>query len=125
MVKGIKSRGAAVRQSRGMRTVDRFGSFVDSLASHLDDHEVTGDDLAARMYLSRSHFDRVVGAAAGETPGRFRRRVRLERAAFRLLTSETGVLDIAVEAGYSSHEAFTRAFARAYGAAPSVWRGRP
>jgi AraC-like DNA-binding protein len=108
-----------------MGTTDTFSTFVESLASHLDDHDATGDDLAARMYLSRSHFDRVVGAASGETPGRFRRRVLLERAAFRLLTSDTGVLDIAVEAGYSSHEAFTRAFARAYGAAPSLWRGAP
>jgi hypothetical protein len=51
--------------------------------------------------------------------------VLLERAAFRLLTSQEGLLDIAVEAGYSSHEAFTRAFSRAYGAAPSVWRTAP
>ena len=108
-----------------MGTTDTFRTFVESLAWHLDDHDATGDDLAARMYLSRSHFDRVVGVASGETPGRFRRRVLLERAAFRLLTSDTGVLDIAVEAGYSSHEAFTRAFARAYGAAPSLWRGAP
>lgn len=108
-----------------MSTSDLFATFVESLASNLDDHEAGSDELAARMYLSRSHFDRVVGATAGETPGRFRRRVLLERAAFRLLTTRTGVLDIAVEAGYSSHEAFTRAFARAYGAAPSVWRSAP
>jgi AraC-like DNA-binding protein len=107
------------------KTTDTFSTFVESLASQLDDHEATGDDLAARMYLSRSHFDRLVGAASGESPGRFRRRVLLERAAFRLLTSDSGVLDIAVEAGYSSHEAFTRAFSRAYGAAPSSWRGAP
>lgn len=108
-----------------MSTSDLFAAFVESLASNLDDHEAGSDELAARVYLSRSHFDRVVGATAGETPGRFRRRVLLERAAFRLLTARTGVLDIAVEAGYSSHEAFTRAFARAYGAAPSVWRSAP
>ncbi len=108
-----------------MSTTDLFGAFVESLASHLDEHDADGDDLAARMYLSRSHFDRVVAATSGESPGRFRRRVLLERAAFRLLTTGTGVLDIAVEAGYSSHEAFTRAFARAYGSAPSVWRSAP
>jgi AraC family transcriptional regulator len=108
-----------------MASTDTFSTFVGALASHLDDHEATSDDLAARMYLSRSHFDRLVAGASGETPGRFRRRVLLERAAFRLLTSDTGVLDIAVEAGYSSHEAFTRAFARAYGTAPSAWRAAP
>jgi AraC family transcriptional regulator len=35
------------------------------------------------------------------------------------------VLEVAVEAGYSSHEAFTRAFARAYGSTPARWRRRP
>ncbi|MBA2697169.1 MAG: helix-turn-helix transcriptional regulator [Nocardioidaceae bacterium] len=104
---------------------DTFVTFVDTLASNLDDHEVRGDDLAARAYLSRFHFDRVVTAAAGESPAKFRRRVLLERSAYRLVTSERGVLDIAVEAGYSSNEAFTRAFQRAYGVGPSIWRRKP
>lgn len=49
----------------------------------------------------------------------------LERANWRLLTGTAGVLDIAMEAGYSSNEAFTRAFQRAYGAPPSTWRMSP
>jgi len=35
------------------------------------------------------------------------------------------ILDVAVEAGYASHEAFTRAFRREYGVAPSAWRRTP
>jgi hypothetical protein len=81
--------------------------------------------LAAGLYLSRFHVDRIIAAVGGESPARFRRRVLLERAAYRLVTGDSGVLDIAVEAGYSSHEAFTRAFQRAYGAAPSAWRAAP
>jgi AraC family transcriptional regulator len=104
---------------------DTFARFVDTLASHLDDHDARGADLAARAYLSRFHFDRVVTATAGESPTRFRRRVLLERSAYRLVTSNRGVLDIAVEAGYSSNEAFTRAFRRAYGMGPSSWRRSP
>lgn len=75
--------------------------------------------------MSRFHFDRVVSAVAGESPGAFRRRIRLERAAYQLVGSGRGVLDVAIDAGYASHEAFTRAFIRAYGAAPSVWRRTP
>jgi AraC family transcriptional regulator len=104
---------------------DTFVRFVDLLASNLDDHEASGADLAARMYLSRFHFDRIVCAVAGESPARFRRRVLLERGAYRLVTSDLNVLDVAVEAGYSSHEAFTRAFQRAYGTPPSAWRAAP
>lgn len=106
-------------------TADRFGEFLGCLSSALDEHEARADDLAARMYFSRSHFDRVVAASSGETPGRFRRRVLLERSAYQLATSDIGVLDIAIEAGYSSHEAFTRAFQRAYGRTPSAWRVEP
>jgi len=77
------------------------------------------------LYLSRFHFDRIISSVARQPPSRFRRRVLLERAAYRLLTTERSILDVAVEAGYGSHEAFTRAFARAYGAGPSAWRSRP
>jgi AraC-like DNA-binding protein len=105
--------------------MDPLATFVDTLAESLDDREADAGELAARAYLSRSHFDRVVGAAAGETPARLRRRVLLERAAFRLVTSRATVLEVALEAGYSSNEAFTRAFRRAYGAGPSAWRAAP
>jgi AraC family transcriptional regulator len=104
---------------------DTFLAFVDSLASHLDDHEVRGADLASLMFLSRYHFDRLISATAGEPPAALRRRVLLERAAYRLVTRAAGILDIAVEAGYSSNEAFTRAFRRAYGLAPAAWRSAP
>jgi AraC family transcriptional regulator len=108
-----------------LQPMDPFTTFVDTLAETLDDHEAGGDDLAARAYLSRFHFDRVVSGAAGETPARLRRRVLLERAAFRLVTSDATVLEVALEAGYSSNEAFTRAFRRAYGAPPAAWRAAP
>ncbi len=77
----------------------------------------------SRAYLSRFHFDRLVSASAGEAPGALRRRVLLERAAYRLTSrADRTILDIAVEAGYGSHEAFTRAFAKAYGATPTAVR---
>lgn len=106
-------------------SVDRFAAFVDVLAEAMDDHESRGAELARRVHLSRFHLDRIVATTAGETPSRLRRRVLLERAAYRLVTSRRTVLDIGVEAGYGSHEAFTRAFARAYGDSPVRWRRRP
>jgi AraC family transcriptional regulator len=51
-------------------------------------------------------------------------RLRLERAAFRLLTERTGVAAIGFDLGFGSHEVFTRAFRRAYGMAPSPFRRR-
>ncbi len=107
------------------RAADTFAAFVDLLSGALDEHDANGDDLAARLFVSRFHLDRIVSSAAGEPPRRFRRRILLERAAYRLLTTRRSILDVAVEAGYGSHEAFTRAFTRAYGVGPSAWRARP
>jgi AraC family transcriptional regulator len=104
---------------------DTFLGFIDDLAADLDDHESSAEERASRHFLSRSHFDRLISATAGEPPVSFRRRILLERAAFRLATSNEGVLQLAVEAGYSSNEAFTRAFSRTYGVAPSGWRAQP
>jgi AraC-like DNA-binding protein len=105
--------------------VDHFTRFVNVLAESLDDHEATAEELASRLYLSRFHLDRIVASVAGEPPARFRRRVLLERAAYRLLTTDKSILDVAVEAGFGSHEAFTRAFTKAYGVGPSRWRKQP
>jgi AraC family transcriptional regulator len=106
-------------------TSDAFARFLDVLAETLDEHGATGDALAARAHLSRHHFDRLVAAAAGEPPAALRRRVLLERAAHRLLTTDDDLLPVALDAGYASHEAFTRAFGRAYGKPPSRWRTNP
>ncbi|MEO5852223.1 MAG: AraC family transcriptional regulator [Nocardioides sp.] len=107
---------------------DTFADFVDRLAEALDDTDVAhtrGEEWAARLHFSRYHFDRMIAAVAGEPPAAFRRRILLERSAYRMITTSAPLLDIAVEAGYGSHEAFTRAFSRAYGAPPAAWRRQP
>src|SRR5262249_39313322 len=50
------------------------------------------------------------------------RRLRLESAAVALKTTERGILQIALDAGYNSHEAFTRAFRQMFAVAPSEFR---
>jgi AraC-like DNA-binding protein len=72
--------------------------------------------------LSRFHFDRLVSAALRESPGAFRRRLLLERAAWQLARG-TAVTESGIAAGYGSTQAFSRAFARAFGEAPSRHRG--
>jgi AraC family transcriptional regulator len=104
---------------------DTFVRFVDGLAEALAGDALSADEHAARAFMSRSHFDRVIRAVAGEPPIAFRRRLLLERAAYRLAIAGDDILEIALEAGYSSHEAFVRAFRRAYGVNPSEWRSAP
>ena len=104
---------------------DTFADFVDHLAQALDDHGTSGEQWAERFHFSRFHFDRMISSVAGEPPQAFRRRILLERAAYRMVTTTAPLIDIAIEAGYGSHEAFTRAFAKAYGVPPATWRRKP
>lgn len=104
---------------------DRLRGILDLVEESLAEPDISGPDLAGRAYLTRSHFDRLVKAALGEPPGAFRRRLLLERAAHRLAAGEDSVLEIAVDAGYASGEAFSRAFARGYGCNPTAYRKRP
>ena len=100
---------------------DRLRGLIDVLVASID-HWATGPDLARRAYLSRHYFDRLVSAAVGESPGAFRRRLLLERAAHELAATDRPVTEVAFDAGYGSLEAFTRAFGRAFGASPSEFR---
>jgi AraC-like DNA-binding protein len=102
---------------------DSLRRYLDILVQTLDE-DIQGDELARRAYLSRFHFDRLLRGAMGEPPGALRRRLLLERAAFGLARSRASATDIAVEAGYDSSSAFTRAFTRAFGMPPSAFRAR-
>ena len=78
--------------------------------------------LARGAALSPFHFHRIFRGMMGETPLEMHRRLRLERAAWQLLGRDAGVTTVAFEAGYETHEAFTRAFRAAYGTSPSAFR---
>lgn len=109
-------------------SADTFAAFVEQLTAAMRDAEVgelSGEEIAARVGFSRFHFDRVIRSVAGESPAAFRRRILFERAAFRMVTDEAPLIDIAIDAGYSSHEAFTRAFIRTFGVTPHAWRQHP
>ena len=78
--------------------------------------------MARAACFSRRQFHRLMVQVLGETPGTRQRRLRLDRAAWLLLTSRATVLDIALETGWESHETFTRAFRTRFGVTPSCFR---
>ena len=86
--------------------------------------EPTLDELAASADLSPFHFHRLFRGIVGETVAGYQRRLRLERAAHRIEHGEGDLLTVALDAGYASHEAFTRAFGKRFGQAPSEYRAK-
>ena len=86
------------------------------------DKELPLERLAEVAFLSPYHFHRIFRATVGEGVAEYVRRVRLERAAMTLKATEKPVTSVAFDAGYGSHEAFTRAFRKRFGVSPSEFR---
>jgi AraC family transcriptional regulator len=112
----VKTETRSFYEAAVIRTLARV---VSSLDAALDLRA-----LAREAALSPFHFHRIFRGMVGETPLELHRRLRLERAAAHLLTTDASVTRLAFDAGYETHEAFTRAFRQAYGTSPSDFRHR-
>ena len=71
---------------------------------------------------SLPHFHRIFSAEIGENIAAYIRRVRLERAARKLMFGAVDLTEVALSIGYQSHPAFSRAFKQQYGYTPSQFR---
>ena len=103
--------------------MERIENVITYLTNHLDE-SLDLYRLADEACLSPYHFHRIYLALMGETVAETIRRLRLQRAAANLLTSEVPMTKLATAAGYSSVQAFTRAFRDTYGIAPATYRKR-
>jgi AraC-like DNA-binding protein len=81
--------------------------------------------MADAAAMSRSAFADRFRSLAGEPPGAYVTRVRLDRARRLLQSTDATVADVADRVGYGSSEALSRAFKARYGVAPSAVRPRP
>lgn len=85
----------------------------------------TTASLATEANLSRSSFVVRFGRSTGEPPMAYLTRTRMAMARALLRGTNTTVRQVAIEVGYGSEAAFTRAFAREHGQPPSRWRRSP
>jgi AraC-like DNA-binding protein len=79
-------------------------------------------DLAMEAAVSRSMLDGRFRDVLGLSPIRYVNEWRMRVAQDLLATTEVTVAAIARRVGYESEEAFSRAFKRAHGQSPSLWR---
>jgi AraC family transcriptional regulator len=86
--------------------------------------ELSLDDVAAACGASRFHLTRAFGIATGRTLIRYLRARRMTQAALALAAGAPDILALAIDAGYGSHEAFTRAFREQFGMTPEALRAR-
>lgn len=94
---------------------------VQHILTHLDE-PIELELLAKEAGYSPFHFHRVFSAMLGEGPSEFVRRLRLERAAHQLVSTKRSIGEIALDAGYATHEAFLRAFTLGFTFRPAQFR---
>ena len=92
--------------------------FREVVESHLEDSELSVEDLAAQMNLSRVQLYRKVKAVTGSTPVELLRTARLKRGYQLLLTTDKSVSEVAYQVGFTAPSYFTKCFKEEYGQLP-------
>jgi AraC-like DNA-binding protein len=82
----------------------------------------TVESLAREAALSRSALAERFAHLVGEAPMQYLTRWRMQLAATLLRTRAASVFEAAVEVGYASEAAFSRAFKKIVGVPPAAWR---
>ena len=98
---------------------------IDGCIKSHSDEAITLSRLAQKLGYSEFYVSRKFKKISGL---QFREYLRYRKLAFALKEirdTDSGILDIALNYGFSSHEAFTRAFKEAYGITPSKYRQNP
>jgi len=114
----MPSRDTTTRDCR-----ERINRVIFHIEAHLGE-PLSLEALAKVASFSPYHFHRIFAAFTGEPLAAFIRRLRLERAAQHLLHLDAPVTEIALDAGYETPSAFTRAFAGHFGVTPTEYRQR-
>jgi len=84
--------------------------------------EISLESIAKSVGVTDHHLARAFGAVTGQSLMRYVRGRRLTEAARSLAAGEPDILKVALEAGYGSHEAFTRAFREQFQVTPEDFR---
>lgn len=111
--------------SEWYRLVQTIVEEIDECIKRCDDEAVSLASLSRRLGYSEFYLSRKFMEISGM---RFRDYLRYRRLAFALKEvrdTSKGLLEIALDYGFSSHEAFSRAFKEAYGMTPGEYRRNP
>lgn len=94
---------------------------IEYIENHLNEN-IGLSDVSRETGYSYYHMTRLFSSVLGESVGRYINRRRLYYAAEKLIYSDQRVIDIALDCGFESSEAFSRAFKLAFGSSPTAYR---
>jgi len=96
--------------------------FKNVLEERMGDSDLSVEDIASEMHLSRVQLYRKVKALTGNSPVDLMRRARLARAQKLLSETELSVSEIAYQVGFTSPSYFTKCFKDEFGKVPGESR---
>lgn len=91
----------------------------------IDNEEFTADDLAEKLYMSRSSLYLKMNSVSGEPPANFIRRIRFNKACKLLLEGRYSISEISGMTGFSSPSYFSTSFKKYVGCLPSEYVKNP
>jgi AraC-like DNA-binding protein len=100
-----------------------FARFKDVVEARLEDSELSVEDLASAMNLSRVQLYRRVKAITGASPVELLRTARLKRGYQMLMTTDKSISEVAYKVGFTAPGYFTKCFKEEYGILPGDVRG--
>ncbi len=100
-----------------------IGKALWYIESHFDE-PLTLDEIASVSSFSRFHLSRTFAAVVGQTVLAYARGRRPTWAARQVADGAPDILQLALNVGYGSHAAFTRAFREQFGLTPDEVRSR-
>jgi len=100
---------------------ERINRMLVYIQKHLDE-SIQLDDLAKVAALSKFHLHRIFHANMEETLNDYVRRLKLERGAGQLQHTNKTISTIAMDSGYNTPAAFTKAFKQQFGISPSAFK---
>lgn len=94
---------------------------VDIINKRLSDPELSVENLASEVGLSRVHLHRKLKELTNQSPSDFIRNTRLRQAAHLLKEKKLNIAEVAYATGFNSTSTFTVSFKKFYGVTPSTF----
>lgn len=93
--------------------------FVDVVEANMSNSELTVEDIADKLGLSRVQMYRKIKALTNYSPTEMLRNIRLKRASTLLKTTDTSVSEVCYTVGFSSPSYFTKCYKEYFNESPS------
>lgn len=92
---------------------------IQTVEENISDEDFTADDLAEKLFMSRSSLYYKMNSISGEPPANFIRRIRFNMACKLLLDGHYSISEVSAMVGFASRSYFSTSFKKYMGCLPS------